>query len=411
MKKNDKLNTFVKMKALQHSPFKRENNNSLYQEKYIEIFNLIYNRLENEDDSVRIKQNELQDVYRNYKRVLLDLYNDKIIYFSITSSGSLLHGNVGFSEECKGDYSKCFTSFYRLDVNLVSLMKNNESFQSLNSRNTDKLNKKNNNNNNNNNITNINKIIRNNKQIKITASQEKITNNIWYNFLTYEDGRKVMEDLPHYGSYEDGRIYSRFHSMKREIRKHLLLCGSHIKEVFDVSHCFPTLIGVLIDGKLPENVVNDYRSYIMNNDVYMDAVIEAGLDKTTSNRNKIKPYFNKFILSTIKDVKRNMKWEDKNNDPVLFSAVVNFFKNKFPEIFDFIYNYETIVKNVKGKSKRVKKLAHDLQIIEKVIIDKLTEKIKDLPYLTLHDAIYIKEDDFEKIDFLFEEEFRKIINF
>lgn len=394
---NDELKNFVVECSKQHSPFKRENDNKKYQEKYIEIFELIYSKLPDLNSSIHLECKLFKKCYRKYKEVLFDLYNDEMIFFCTSSSGSLIHGNVGFSSEFKGDYSQSFSSFYKIDKCLIDKIINN------NYNYTNKLNK-----------IKLNKQITNKfKQIKCTPSYTKLqTENNWYEYLTDTEGNKIMEELPHFGQYTDGRIYSKFHTMKRDIRKNLKLCGSKIKEVFDISHCYPTLIGVLIGGHLDEDIVNSYRKYIMNNDIYLDALDEAGLPKTKENRNKIKPYFNKFILSTIKDNKRNLKWEDKTNDPIIFSAVVNFFKNKFPEVFDFIWNYETEVKKIDGKCKRVKAIAHHLQIIEKFIVESLTSLLGDIPYITLHDAIYIGEDTEKYILHInFEKEFRKILNF
>lgn len=89
--------------------------------------------------------------------------------------------------------------------------------------------------------------------------------------------------------------------------------------MFDISHAFPTLLTLVINDKLDKTIVKKYKDYILNNDIYTDALEEVGLEKTKENRNKIKPYFNKFILSTQKDVKRNLKWLDKNNNPKLFA--------------------------------------------------------------------------------------------
>ena len=62
--------------------------------------------------------------------------------------------------------------------------------------------------------------------------------------------------------------------------------------------------------------------------------------------------------------------------------------------------------------KKVKILAHHLQIIEKKIIEALCSMIKDIPYITLHDAIYVAEDKLEYIEHIdFEKAFRHIINF
>ena len=76
---------------------------------------------------------------------------------------------------------------------------------------------------------------------------------------------------------------------------------------------------VINDKLLNKTEVKKYKEYILNNDIYTDALEEVGLEKTKENRNKIKPYFNKFILSTQKDINRNLIWLDKNNNPKLFA--------------------------------------------------------------------------------------------
>ena len=336
---NSKLEEYVISLAKTHSPFKRDKDNQHYQDKYVEIFQCIFGKLTNIDDSVSISQPVLQDIYRNYKQVLFDLYNDSLIYFCLSKGKSLIHGNIGFSKEFKGEYNKSsFKCFYKLDNSLIQQLKDFNS--STDSFNNILVHKK---------LLNYSTLFKqnkkqyrtnrtDNKQMNITPNEQqkfiiklekevKMTENKWYLELTDKRGNKVMDKLPHYGEYEDGRIYSRFHSMKRMLREELLLCGKPIKEVFDISHCFSTLLGILIKTKLSNDKVKEYFTYIMNNDIYTDALKAANIEVTKENRNAIKPYFNKFILSTIKDNKRNMKWRDKTNDPEIFSAVVNFFKN------------------------------------------------------------------------------------
>lgn len=416
MEIKDTLKGFIADLSKQHSPFKRENDNQKYQAKYVQIFNLITDSLPELESSVQINHKIFKKVYRNYKDILNDLYKDSIIYFYTSETGSFIHGNRGFSKQDKGNYSSSFSAFYKLDTDLIIQYKTDSIFHH-NSRisNIDRIqNKKE--------ITDRNKEIQTNiineMRTNLTVEEENIlTENKWYDYLTDIEGNKLMEELPHYGQYTDGRIYSKFHAMKREARKNIRLCGSKITQVFDISHCFPTLIGVLIAGTLDKEVVAAYRYYIMNNDIYSDALVEAGIPVTRENRDKIKPYFNKFILSTIKDNKKNMKWEDQKNDPELFTGVVKFFQNRFPEVFDFIWNYKTedrIVLNKKKKyvKKKVKILAHHLQIIEKKIIEALCSLIKDIPYITLHDAIYVAEDKLGYIEHIdFEKAFRHIINF
>lgn len=424
MKIKDNLKDFIANLSKQHSPFKRENDNQKYQAKYIQIFNLIIDCLPDVESSVQINHKIFKKIYRNYKDILNDLYKDSIIYFYTSETGSLIHGNKGFSKQDKGNYNNSFSAFYKLDKDLINQLKSSEQTFHHNSRisNIDTIqNNKEIDNNNiiiDNNIIEIEYYIINEMRAKMTEKKENIlTVNKWYDYLTDREGNKIMEELPHYGQYTDGRIYSKFHAMKREVRNDLRLCGSKIIQVFDISHCFPTLIGVLINGTLDKEDVAAYRHYIMNNDIYIDALVEAGLPITEENRDKIKPYFNKFILSTIKDNKKNMKWADQKNDPELFTGVVKFFQNRFPKVFDFIWNYKTedrMILNKKKKyvKKKVKILAHHLQIIEKKIIEALCSMIKDIPYITLHDAIYIAEDKLENIKHIdFQKAFRNIINF
>lgn len=95
-------------------------------------------------------------------------------------------------------------------------------------------------------------------------------------------------------------------------------------------------------------------------------------------------------------------------------GVVKFFKNRFPEVFDLIYNYETESKFVNGRKKTVKKLIHDLQVQEKLVIDYLCQYLKqfNIPYITLHDAIYIQDSKHFDVDVCisFENKFQKYLN-
>lgn len=403
----DKLRDFLAEKAGCHVPFKRDVDNELYQQKYQEFFEYILNSVPL-GDSVNVPATEWRKMYRNYKQVLIDLYNDGLIYFKMSKSKrELLHGNVSWRKVHEDISTGHFVGFYRVDQRFVECILNDvfETFSGryidrymidtqIHQMKSDRI---------------INKYIVHQNHETVTKSS-----NEFYHLLTI-DGQKLLDDIPHFGKYTDGRIYSKFHSLDRNTRKRIEIGDrGYIKEVFDISHCFPTLIGVLIEGHLNDEVVSTYRKYIMNNDIYSDTLRHSGIEVNRENRNRIKPYFNKFILSTIKDNKRNMKWSDSTNNPILFNAVVSFLREKFPEVFDFIWNFDTtVIKDENGRSKRIKRIAHELQKIEKQIVEHLTTLLPEgIPFVTLHDAIYIGEKDVEKVNQInFENEFRKALNF
>lgn len=407
------LKQFILQCAKTHSPFVRKTDNQYYQKKYFEIFKFIFNAVPDLDSSVNIEHEAFEKIYRNYKQVLIDLYNDHLIYFMMNKT--LIHGNkmmAKFIEKSCGH----FTAFYRIDSLFSEQIKVNCFTVDIRTNNKykNKLNNK---------FNTVYKEINDTPNFT-TASEsiikvEKITNpsisttNESYNLLKI-NGEQLLKDLPHFGRYTDGRIYSMFHTLPREIREVITLGDrGYIKEVFDISHCYPTLIGILIKGVLDDEIVTAYQTYIMNNDIYSDTLRFAGIEVTKENRNRIKPYFNKFILSTIKDNKRNLKWRSKDNDPVLFNAVINYVQAKFPEVFNFIWNFNTTTIKTDNKTKTVKTIAHELQREEKKIVDNLVQLIpNNIPYVTLHDAIYIGENDLEAVsDINFEDQFRKAINF
>ena len=129
MEIKDSLHDFIFDLSKQHAPFKRENDNQKYQSKYVQIFNLIVDKLNYLEDSVQIHKSNFQKIYRNYKAVLKDLYEDSVIYFCTSKNGSLIHGNKGFSKKDKGNYSGTFTAFYKLNTELIIQYKTQTSFQ------------------------------------------------------------------------------------------------------------------------------------------------------------------------------------------------------------------------------------------------------------------------------------------
>lgn len=62
------------------------------------------------------------------------------------------------------------------------------------------------------------------RNVEIEEVKEKVyTDNEWYGAMTL-NGEQLMKELPHYGQYNDGRIYSTWHSLSKEVRKEVKLC-------------------------------------------------------------------------------------------------------------------------------------------------------------------------------------------
>lgn len=89
---------------------------------------MITDSLPDLESSVQIHRDRFKKVYRNYKDILNDLYKDSIIYFYTSETGSLIHGNRGFSKQDKGNYSSSFSAFYKLDTDLIIQYKTDSIF-------------------------------------------------------------------------------------------------------------------------------------------------------------------------------------------------------------------------------------------------------------------------------------------
>lgn len=449
------LFNFVKQASLTHTPYQSKIKNKNYQIKYIKLFEFIFSKLKNIDSRSPISSKELKKIGKGqYRKIIVDLHNDNLIFYPMVNN-QITHGNLMFSK-----YQKTVGTLignYCLSINLINQIKNNQyklyirpkyngvpytfgAFIDLNQMYLNNIKQILNNNqkqvpvqtpsvkqllnqlknaSNNKDIKQSRKILSKFRKEVSTAllkEETKIyTENTNYLNLTL-DGKPLLNELPHYGKYLDGRIYSKFHCISKNLRKKLKFNNDQLFEFGDVSHAYPTFIGKLIENKLPQNKVKEYQHYIKNNDIYTDTLKFGQLTITKETRNSIKPYFNKYINSTIKDNILNSKLTRTNNNPQLLKLVINFMKQKFPEIHNFIWNYQTSIskyydiKKLKWKIKTNKNIAHDLQKIEKQIISKITSKL-NIPFITLHDGIYIEKQKQQFINFEFKKQLDLLLNF
>lgn len=89
-------------------------------------------------------------------------------------------------------------------------------------------------------------------------------------------------------------------------------------------------------------------------------------------------------------------------DPV-YILVRDYFRTEFPEIYNYFLSYPEIeIVNEFGTKERKSKLSVDCQWVEnKLVMNTLApwvEQTFDVEVLTLHDAIWVRGDDWLKVD-------------
>lgn len=245
-------------------------------------------------------------------------------------------------------------------------------------------------------------------------------NLLWKSDLSFKEKvnleKQILNHVPaeQITSGKSFRLKHWIHFLKKEYRKYLLLFDSPIEEVWDKSCCYPSMIAILCKDKVSKTELNEYTKLVQLGDIYTEALKHSKLEATKELRDEIKPYFQTFIqggkknslklYNTSKEYwnpvqKRKMK-------PELMRAVMNFYKDKFNEIYNIILNWE--VRSSDGK----KTISTECSRLEKEIIQDGICKLIPCKFFTIHDAIFIRTEDKEKIKNInFDLQFWKLAGF
>ena len=189
-----------------------------------------------------------------------------------------------------------------------------------------------------------------------------------------------------------GRLYNGFHYLPGVLRKNVYYDGSPLVEAFDLHCSFYTLSVGLIKERYPD--ADDKALERFFYDCVSGRLYDRCADYIGAPRDEAKRLLQGW---------RNLWNRGTAHNPVFgYSGVAGFMEKYYPEISDIYYGWETREeKAADGKTVyRVKNLQRDLNEYETRVISELSFNIMDkydVTPFTLHDAIYVSENDKGKL--------------
>lgn len=194
-----------------------------------------------------------------------------------------------------------------------------------------------------------------------------------------------------------GRIYMPFQLIQKEFRSAIRIGNNEeIFELFDIHCCFINLSAKIIKEN---NINNKKLKYecekiieLTNKDIYQDIINwYSEMEINDITREKIKKNIMMWVFSNRKE--RNF-FKSKFKEVKIIDL---YFKNNFPDYYHVVTNYKKILKkekNENGKNKYISKLSIDCfqyesNLMLNNIIPTLENEYKNIPFISLHDAIFI----------------------
>ena len=195
-------------------------------------------------------------------------------------------------------------------------------------------------------------------------------------------------------TFSHGRLYRNpyWHCLPKEYRQYCLYDkNKKIMEGFDVKNCFATLTLKLLEGKVSTEEFNKFKR-IVKTGIYEDIAART----VEYDRNDMKQPFCHWLFA---NAKTKMLPINKK-----FTIVRNYFKDEFPEIYNYLLSYPEVEADEQNKRVKKSKLSVDCQWIENELVlntlAKWTEEKFNVQVWTLHDAICCNEDDYLKINWI-----------
>lgn len=221
---------------------------------------------------------------------------------------------------------------------------------------------------------------------------------IWYTELangeTVVDEYKTSLSIEHPAHFKGNRFYHPFHFTPSEIRKTLVkLDNELLVPAYDVHNAYSCFISVLLDRSVPAKEANQYEERALAGKIYED-LMEHILYKFGKkwDRDTAKAAMNIYYTSTYSQLYNSHNVPKKNHS--FATEVDDFFETYYPNIKKFILKKN---KTPESRSKFIReKEALETRIMVHGICKRLYEEYHILG-LTLHDGIYLKEGDMNKL--------------
>jgi hypothetical protein len=196
-----------------------------------------------------------------------------------------------------------------------------------------------------------------------------------------------------------GRIYLPFHYIPSEYR-HCIRIGNNEKlfEVFDIQCCFvflsASMIGQKTDDPDLKKECNKIISYTKT-DIYNKILRYNNILCNKENRKLLKTSIMKWLFST------NQERHIMILDSKIIKYIDNYFKEKFPLFYKTVIFYENRIFYQINELNEVVKIRksnlsyscfeYESSLMFNNILPKLNETFKDIPFISLHDAVFIPE--------------------
>lgn len=196
-----------------------------------------------------------------------------------------------------------------------------------------------------------------------------------------------------------GRIYMPFQLINKDFRPAIRIGNNEkIFELFDIHCCFINLSAKIIKkaNKDKNDLLKECETIIdlTNNDLYQKILEWKFKDDNTITRNIIKEGMMMWVFSNKKE-RKYFKQRHKEVD-----VIDTYFKSNFPLYYNIVTNYEIISKNEEKGGKIIKKyisklsiecFQYESELMLNEIIPALEKEYKNIPFISLHDAIFIPE--------------------
>lgn len=189
-----------------------------------------------------------------------------------------------------------------------------------------------------------------------------------------------INTIPHFN--KDGKLYSAFSNLRREIRKYVRYKGEILVEVSDIHSAHFTMLPLVFEKchiTIPHNEMTKFKNVTQKGDLYADVI-----RGTTISRDDIKPVFQSFF--SIKNEKQYL-FSCTTSEHLYREMICKYFKQNFPMVYSSMLEFH------KSQNVSIKSVANK---VESEIMNPICDRIlnEGLHPFRLHDAIYMTTSEY-----------------
>ena len=207
----------------------------------------------------------------------------------------------------------------------------------------------------------------------------------------------TINKVPQYG--KDGKLYSVFSRIRRPIRKYITFRGSPLVEASDIRCAHFTMLPKIFENAgieiTPWWELESWIYLTQQGDLYSEVVKDTPIP-----RDAIKPTFQSFF--SIKN-ETSYIYGGKEKDGQNRQILCKWFSKNYPNIYQALIDWH------KNQDIKIKRIANQ---VESRIMNSICDELRALglhPF-RLHDAIYLPQNEVDKVPFNINERVHNYIN-